>query len=53
MKKKLSLNRETLKALESPLSLRAAGAGFSGIGTCVYCNVTKVQGTCTGTTTIQ
>lgn len=53
VKKKLSLNRETLMALESPLSLRAAGAGFSGITTCVYCNVTKVQGTCGGTTTIQ
>ena len=49
MKKKLSLNRETLQALESPLALRAAGGGFSGYGTCIYCNATKVAGTCTGT----
>jgi len=48
MKKKLSLNRETLKALESPFTLRTVNGGFTGIGTCVYCNVTKVQGGCIG-----
>jgi hypothetical protein len=47
--KKLSLKRETLKALENSLTLQSAGGGFSGIGTCVYCNVTRVA--CTGTGT--
>ncbi|HXO26538.1 MAG TPA: hypothetical protein VOA80_04285 [Thermoanaerobaculia bacterium] len=52
MKKKLTLKRETVKALTMPHELQAAGAGFSGIGTCVYCNVTKLAGGC-GPTTIQ
>ncbi len=52
MKKKLTLNRETVKALTMPRELQAAGGGFSGIGTCVYCNVTKIAGGC-GPTTIQ
>jgi hypothetical protein len=46
MKKKLTLRRETLQLLDNALTLPAAG--FSGIGTCVYCDVTKVQGGCTG-----
>lgn len=49
MKKKLSLQRETLQALEGSVTLQAAG-GFTGITTCVYCNVTNAQA-CTGTGT--
>ena len=53
MKRKLTLNRDTLKVLDNPRDLQAAGGGFSGITTCVYCNVTKAQGGCGGTTTMQ
>ncbi len=45
--KKLSLRRETIKRLESSDALHVAG-GFSGITTCVACNVTKVPGGCIG-----
>lgn len=53
MKKKLTLQRETLKALDNPLAMQAFGGVYSGITTCVYCNVTKVEGGCTtaGTST--
>jgi hypothetical protein len=49
MKKKLSLQRETLQALEGSVTLQVAG-GFSGITTCVYCNVTNGPACTSGAT---
>jgi hypothetical protein len=45
VKKKLTLRRETIEVLATPLTRQARGA-FSGIGTCVNCNITKFAGGC-------